>query len=167
MFIYIRIFTLIFFYLYQFVKLRACNHKRAYEWMLTYCICMRARDVVIFFQSLISSECMLVWWYRSIYILSSYGADVADNAEHVTAIIFDCIASHVRVAGVVFTEHFVYLRTKLRCLHGAYVFLFLLLDCILDLFVQPCSVWITCYFGESSQFPGNSLHCNELNSAPW
>ena len=28
-FIYIRIFTLIFFYLYQFAKLRACNHKRA------------------------------------------------------------------------------------------------------------------------------------------
>ena len=45
--------------------------------------------------------------------------------------------------------------------------LFLLSDCILALFVQPCSVWITCYFGESSQFPGNSLHCNELNSAPW
>ena len=97
----------------------------------------------LFFQSH-RNACLYVYIVACIfYILSSYGADVADNAEHVTAIMFDCIASHVRAAGVVFTEHFVYLRTKLRCLHGAYVLsptLLLLSDCILDLFVQPCSV---------------------------
>jgi hypothetical protein len=92
---------------------------------------MRARDVY---------ACMMISQHLYFIII---GADAADNAEHVTAIIFDCIASHVRAAGVVFTEHFVYLRTKLRCLHGAYDLsptLFLLSDCILDLFVQPCSV---------------------------
>jgi hypothetical protein len=75
---------------------------------------MRARDVVIFVQS---HRNVCLYDYIVAFIFYHHSADAADNAGHVTAIIFDCIASHVRVAGVVFTEHFVYMRTKLRCLY--------------------------------------------------